>query len=271
MSAIMVEFGTTRDGDMAARVGDLAYIAIPIDAGFSVASAWRLSRPLHEWNRADVYGAECSVSDHQAFRAYVGDIALHVRQREALGRIETVHPISTPWGKSQTATVYAPGIVFHSTAGHGGFKLDHMRNKAMPEALRIAGGWYEEDGDWARVAAGYPDLFTYREQASADRILRDWCPDAWEAIHGRALAPGESFSRERDEFSRRHTQDWVVISARTTASPPGYVEVIASLGGRRDASPKRAFLVPGEDYARRGRHGFVIDPDRHGEIELSPR
>lgn len=226
---------------------------------------------IHEWNRADVYGAECSVSDHQAFRAYVGDIALHVRQREALGRIETVHPISTPWGKSQTATVYAPGIVFHSTAGHGGFKLDRMRNKAMPEALRIAGGWYEEDGDWARVAAGYPDLFTYREQASADRILRDWCPDAWEAIHGRALAPGESFSRERDEFSRRHTQDWVVISARTTASPPGYVEVIASLGGRRDASPKRAFLVPGEDYAHRGRHGFVIDPDRHGEIELSPR
>ena len=85
MSTIMVEFGTTRDGDMAARVGDLAYIAIPLESGFSVASAWRLSRPIIEWHRGDVCGAECSVSDQQAFRAYVGDIALHLRQRQALG------------------------------------------------------------------------------------------------------------------------------------------------------------------------------------------
>ena len=271
MSTIMVEFGTTRDGDMAARVGDLAYIAIPLKTGFSVASAWRLSRPIGEWQRGDVCGAEGSVCDEQSFRAYVGDVALHLRQRQALRRVETIARISTPWGKSQTATIYASGIVFHSTAGHGGFKLDRARNQAMPAALRIAGGWYEEDGAWARVAAAYPDLFTYREQASADRILRDWCPDGWEAVHGRALAPGESFCRERDEFARRHAHDWVVISARTSSAHPEYVEVIASPGGRRDASPTRAFLVPAEDYARRGRHGFVIAPDSHREIELSPR
>lgn len=271
MSEILVEFGTTREGDMAARVGDLGYIAIARNTGLSVASGWRLTRPIADWQRADVYGAEATVADEQSFRAYVGDVALHLRQRLALGRIETVQRISTPWGMSQTATIYAPGIVFHSTAGHGGFKLDRARNLAMPTTLRIAGGWYEEDGDWARVAAGYPDLFTYREQASADRILRDWHPDAWEAVHGRALVPGESFSRERDEFTRKHANDWIVISASTSKVRPGSVEVIASLSGRRDAAQTRAFLVPAEEYARRGRHGFVIALTRHSEVDLSPR
>lgn len=270
MSDILIEYGTTRDGDMAARVGDLSYIAILRDGGLAVASGWRLSRPIAQWQRTDVYGAEATVADEQAFRAYVGDVALHLRQREVLRRVETVQRISTPWGMSQTATIYAPGIVFHSTASHGGFKLDRTRNLAMPAVLRIAGGWYEEDGDWARVAAGYPDLFTYREQASADRTLRDWYPDAWEAIHGRALSPGESFTRERDAFTRRHASDWVVVSASTSKAHPDSVEVIASIGGRRDGSPTRAFLVPAEEYAGRGRHGFVIAPDRHREIELSP-
>ena len=271
MSDVLVEFGITRDGDMAARVGDLGYIGIPRIGGLSVASGWRLARPIAEWQRADVCGAEGLVADEPSFRAFVGDIALHLRQRAALGRVETVPRISTPWGMSQTATIYAPGIVFHSTASHGGFKLDRARNLAMPSALRIAGGWYEEDGDWARVAAGYPDLFTYREQASADRILRDWCPDAWEAIHGRTLSPGESFTRERDEFTRRHASDWVVVSARTSKTHPDCVEVIASMGGRRDASETRAFLVPAEEYADRGRHGFVIAPQRHPEIEPPTR
>ena len=172
MSDITVEHGTTSDGLMAARVDGLAYIAIPLKDGFSIVSGWKLNRPICEWSRSDVYCAEGAVADEVSFRAYIADIALHVRQRNALGRVDTILRVSTPWGMSQSASIYAEGIVFHSTAGHGGFKLDRTRNAGMNPALRLSGGWYEEDAEWALVAAGYPGLFTYREQAMGDRALR---------------------------------------------------------------------------------------------------
>lgn len=265
MSDIIVEYGSTADGLMAARLDGFAYMAVPIADGYSVASGWRLNRPIAEWMRSDVHGAEGAVADESGFRAYVEDIAIHLRQRKALGRKDTVMRVSTPWGMSQAATIYAEGIVFHSTAGHGGFKLDRAHNAAMPPALRLAGGWYEEDCDWARVAIGYPDLFTDREKASADRTLRDWFPDAWEAVHGRKLTAAESFMRDRQAFEREHGQDWIVISAVRSKDHPGHVEAIASLGGQRGGVATRVFLVPAGDYAI-GRHGFVIDPSRHREI-----
>src|SRR3546814_15554429 len=57
---------------------------------------------------------------------------------------------------------------------------------AMPGVLRVAGGWYEEDCEWAKVAIGFPDLFTDYERCHADRTLRDYYPECWEAVHGRA-------------------------------------------------------------------------------------
>lgn len=54
------------------------------------------------------------------------------------------------------------------------------------------GGWYEEDCHWAAVAQAFPELFTDFEIASAEKTIRDWYPDAWEAIHGRVLEPGQS-------------------------------------------------------------------------------
>ncbi len=185
MSAIIPDYGTSADGHLAARIDEIAYIAIPCVAGFRLVSGWGLRRPIGEWTQADVYGSEGTVPDEAGFRAHAEDIALHLTQREALKRKEVRLRVSTPWGISQGATVYAEGVVYHSTASHGGFKLDRARNAALHPALRIKGGWYEEDGDWARVAVGYPDLFTDREQASADRMLREWEPDAWEAVHGR--------------------------------------------------------------------------------------
>lgn len=266
MSAVVPEYGTTADGHVAARIADIAYIAIPATKGFRLASGWRLSRPIGEWSEADVYGSEGIVADEAAFRAHVEHVAVHLTQRDALGRKEVRMRLSTPWGMSQGATVYAEGIVCHSTASHGGFKLDAKRNAAMPPALRVTGGWYEEDGEWAKVALGCPDLFTDREKASADRTLRDWYPDAWEAVHGRTLLPEESFQRDRERFEREHAEDWVVISAVGSKRHPGQVETFATLGGRRlPQTPERHFLVPDDEYAA-GRHGFVIDLDRHEEI-----
>lgn len=265
MSDIIVEHGTTSDGLMAARVDGLAYIAVPLKEGFAIVSGWKLNRPIGEWSRSDVYCAEGAVADEVSFRAYIADIALHVRQRNALGRVDTILRVSTPWGMSQSATIYAEGIVFHSTAGHGGFKLDRARNAGMHPALRLSGGWYEEDAEWALVAAGYPDLFTYREQAMADRAMRDWYPDAWEAVHGRTLSAAESFTRDRQQFARRHAKDWVVISAVRSSDHPGMVEALATVGGDRNSQETRRFLVRVGEYAA-GRHGFVIVPAFHQDI-----
>ena len=262
MSAILPDYGASAEGHLSARVGDMGYIAIPSRDGFRLASGWRLSRPIEEWSEADVYGSEGVVPDEAGFRAYVEEVVTHLTQRAALGRRETRMRVSTPWGMSQGATIYAEGVVFHSTASHGGFKLDRARNAALHTALRIVGGWYEEDGDWARVAASYPDLFTDRERASADRTLRDWEPDAWEAIHGRRLEQHESLMRDRQHFLAAHAADWVVIAAIRSDRFPGEIETVATLGGKRGPVNERRFLVSCEEY-QPGRHGFVIDSGRH--------
>lgn len=261
MSAILPDYGASADGHLAARVGDIAYIAVPCASGFRLASGWQPRRRIGEWSEADVYGSEGIVPDAAGFRAHVEDVARHLTQCAALGRKEVCMRVSTPWGMSQGATIYAEGVVCHSTASHGGFKLDRARNAALHPALRLKGGWYEEDGDWARVAVGYPDLFTDREKRSADRTLRDWEPDTWEAVHGRMLRAEESFTRDRQRFEREHTADWVVISAVTSKRHPGFIETIAAIGGRRDGSDRCTWLVPAAEYSA-GRHGFVIDPAR---------
>ncbi|WP_454885416.1 DUF7007 domain-containing protein [Sphingomonas oryzagri] len=265
MTEVTIEYGTTADGLIAARIGDIAYVALPVDGGFSLASGWRLSRPIAQWSSADVYGSEGRVPDQAAFHAHVEDVATHLRQRAALGRKGMESRISTPWGVSQSATFYAEGVVCHSTARHGGFKLDRTRNAGLHPALRIAGGWYEEDADWARVAIGYPDLFTDRKKRHAARTVKDWLPDAWDAIYGGTLTPEESFTRDRQRFEREHVDDWVVISAIRSDRFSGYVETVATVGGTREEAERRFFLVPGEEY-HIGRHGFVIDPDRHRQF-----
>jgi hypothetical protein len=181
-------------------------------------------------------------------------------------RIATICPASTPWGASQSATIYAPGIILHSTSSHGGFKLDAKRNDAMPTALRLAGGWYEEDGEWARVATAFPEHFTEYELEQADRILRDWLPDAWEAMHGRTLTAQDSFTRDREQFGRDNAANWVVISASRSSTHEGQIEALATIGGARNSAERRVFLVPREAYEP-GRHGYVIDPLAHPRIE----
>ena len=72
----------------------------------------------------------------------------------------------TPWGATQHATEFAPGIVFHSTAGHGGFHLspERMREfrKALPKFQTWTGGpWFEEDCDAVVISCVFPDAFEW--------------------------------------------------------------------------------------------------------------
>ena len=199
-----VLFTRTHDGLLVAKVRDNAFAMMPTrNDRYYLASAWRLSRPMEEWSRADFYGHGGELTDEAAFHARVYENAEHQRQRAALGRREIRTGANTPWGGSQCATVYADGVVSHSTAGHGGFHLDAAHNAKVHPALRARGGWYEEDCAWAAVAQALPELFTDYERRCADQTIRDWYPDAWETIHGRPLLPGESHEKDRQRLRAR--------------------------------------------------------------------
>ncbi|MBY3265257.1 hypothetical protein HFO15_27010 [Rhizobium laguerreae] len=259
-----VEFGRSADDLPVARVGDLVFAMVPgRDGQHFLASAWRVSRPSSELKRDDFYSHHGAVADEAEFRARMFEQAEHVRDLWALARQTVRMSCSTPRGPSQGATVYAEGIVSHTTAGHGGFKLSNERNGKIHVMFRCAGGWYEEDAAWAAVALAYPEHFTGYERKSADRTIRDFLPDAWESIFGHLLAPGESHEKDRRAFEREHAGDWIVISALRSDHQPGMTEVIATIGGVRAVhAEERRFFVPSDEYEV-GRFGFVIDTARH--------
>ncbi|MCD4663521.1 hypothetical protein [Agrobacterium sp.] len=262
-----VEFAISADGFPVARIDDLVLAVVTAPSGLTFfASAVFVRRPLSELTRADFIGHDGRVADGAQFRARVAETARHKRDLAKLNRIRTRMSASTPWGASQMAVIYADGIVAHSTAGHGGFHLSTARNAKIHPLLRKDTPWYEEDSEWAAVAISFPELFTGYERSLAERTIRNTCPDAWEAIHGRELAEGESWTKDRRAFDQRHAEDYIVTSAIFSDQNPGMTEVVAVVGGNRKSNDdERRFLVPSDEYAGRDRFGFVIDPGRHAE------
>ncbi len=237
-----VAFARTDEGLLVAKVGDNAFAMAPGPNGrFFLASAWRLRGPMEEWKRSDFYGHGGDLEDETAFRTRVAENVEHQRQCAALTRRGIASRASTPWGASQHAAIYVDGVICYSTASHGGFHLDAGHNAKVYPALRARGGWYEEDCAWAAVAQAFPELFTDYERRCADRTIRDWYPDAWEAIHEKRLEPGEPHEKDRRTFLRDHASDWIVDRA---------------------APEQRRYLVPSDQY-HVGRFGFVIDEARH--------
>jgi hypothetical protein len=100
--------------------------------------------------------------------------------------------IQTPWGPSQSSKEYAPGIVFHSTASHGGFYLSPERVAAMPQCLRDfvpfggpqpgPGRWLEEDCDWVVVALAFPQLFPADAIPAALKTLEHYKPELFAEV-----------------------------------------------------------------------------------------
>src|SRR5689334_14581410 len=60
---------------------------------------------------------------------------------------------SSPWGPVQTVEALGPDAVSVTTASHGGLRVSLTALARLPEAIRqtgySAGGWFEEDCDWA--------------------------------------------------------------------------------------------------------------------------
>lgn len=262
-----VEFATSADGLPVARIDDLVLAMVTSPSGFAfLASAVAVRRPLTDLTRTDFIGHDGRVANEAEFRMRVAKTAGHKRDLTKLNRVQTRMSVSTPWGGSQMAVVYAEGVVAHSTVGHGGFHLSAERNAKVHPLLRKDTPWYEEDSEWAIVALSFPDLFTGYERSLAEKTIRNTWPDAWEATHHCKLAEGESWAKDRRAFDQRHAADHVVISAIFSDQHSGMTEVVAVVGGDRRASDdERRFLVPSDEYAGRGRLGFVIDPTRHAE------
>ncbi|MFK4260095.1 DUF7007 domain-containing protein [Agrobacterium tumefaciens] len=263
-----VESGTSADGMPVARVGDFVFAMVPArDGQYFLASAWRVTRPFADLKRDDFYSHHGRIENELAFHARMLEQAEHNRELAGLSRRTARIHCNTPWGPSQGATIYAEGVIAHTAAGHGGFKLSGNRNAQVHPMLRSQDGWYEEDSAWAAVAVAFPDLFTGFEQRCAARTLKDWEPDAWETISGTRLAPGESHTKDRRVFEQQHANDWIVISALRSDHHAGMTEVIATRGGRRDHGvEERRFLVPSADY-KAGCFGLVIDEARHAVYE----
>ncbi|MFN3508512.1 MAG: DUF7007 domain-containing protein [Allorhizobium sp.] len=262
-----VEFATSADGIPVARIDNLVLAMVMSPSGFAVlASAAFVCRPLAQLTRADFIGHDGRLADEAEFRARVAETAGHKRDLAALNRVQTRMSASTPWGGSQVAVIYADGVVAHSTAGHGGFHLSADRNSKVHSLLRKDTPWYEEDCEWAIVTLNFPELFTGYERAAAEKTIRNTWPDEWEAIHGAKLTEGESWIKDRRAFDQRHAADHVVTSAIFSEHHPDMTEVVAVVGGnRRTDDDERRFLVPSDEYAGRGRFGFVIDPVRHAQ------
>lgn len=263
-SDVAALFGHSGDGILVALVDDNAYAMMPGRAGkHYFASGWRIARPMAEWIRSDFYDHGGDLADESAFRSKVLEHAQHIEERRLLGRRDIPGGAHTPWGPSQGVTIYADGITSHSTAGHGGFNLSADRNRDVHPMLQAAGGWYEEDQCWAIVALTFPQLFTALERRHAERTIKDSWPDAWEAISGAILSPVESRTKDQRAFEAAHASDWIVGSAITSEQQGGFVECIATPGGKRDTgTDERRFLVAADEYDI-SRFGFVIDPDRH--------
>jgi len=262
-----VEFATSADGMPVARIDDLVVAMATLPSNFAyLASAFAVRRPLAKLTRGDFIGHDGRVADEIEFRMRVAETAGHKRDLAKLNRVQIRMSMSTPWGGSQMAVVYAKGVVAHSTAGHGGFHLSSECNAKVHSLLRKDALWYEEDCEWAIVAITFPDLFTGYERSLADKIIRNTWPDAWEAIYDCKLAEGESWAKDRRAFDQRHASDYVVTSAIFSDQNPDMTEVVAIVGGdRRSDDNERRFLVPSNEYAGRVRFGFVIDLDRHAE------
>src|SRR3546814_15678868 len=97
-AVIAAVFGRSADGHLAARVEDIAFIAIPVKDGFRVATGWRLRKPIDQWTVEDVYCASANVADDAGFRAPGEENGAHRRTLRSLRRREGRLPSPPPRG-----------------------------------------------------------------------------------------------------------------------------------------------------------------------------
>lgn len=187
----------------------------------------------------------------------------------------TSMPAFSPWGRCQSHTVLAPGIVKVTTASHGGIHLDEWRERQMPPAL--AGkfdGWYEEDVCACLPIVAFSNEFPAEVAATALNDLRHELPDLYERHFDEVIPPGASRTKDQQQFYRTHADDYLGCSAWSAQSARErfHVEIsddqvllIACKGmglPRGEVAhplPEAVYLVDKDRYAART-NVYVIDP-----------
>jgi hypothetical protein len=167
----------------------------------------------------------------------------------------------TPWGRTQTVRKIADGILQYSTAGHGGIKVKAKLNNMIHPEWRNADGWYEEDVCWAIVAFTFPQFFI-KHQGQAASTLKNYYPHQYMKVTGEIIKEGESHQLDKELFTAKNVGKFIVFSALTCADDRSMVVCYA-----QDVwGVSKKFIVPASEYEQRSKFGFVIDLDKHKEI-----
>ncbi len=179
---------------------------------------------------------------------------------------------NSPWGKVDQIKEITKGIIQVSTPGHGGYKVYAKLNNQIPDYMRNADGWYEEDTEVAIVQIVFPQFFHPEFLNGAKLCVANWYPDAYEKFYRITLNPGESHVKDERDFEKKNENNWVVICAWGGEDipkkiPENMVGCIATKGGKRgnhiQTPEEKNFLVPSEEYEIRNHYGFVIDESKH--------
>jgi hypothetical protein len=182
------------------------------------------------------------------------------------------------WGAPQTRGEIAPGIVWISTASHGGIVLSDRRQAEIPAFMRVSEGVYEEDCDWcipvlifqAEVRAGWLGAFDNGdvEQAliGAEETLRHWHPERWEQHYSRALLPGESHKRDEATDAAKHKGCWRLVSACGSWAE-GVDEGMIGICARVDGFNNRNWLDKDRYFLATNAQHQAIVADRHWIFE----
>lgn len=194
---------------------------------------------------------------------------------------------SSPWGGVDYAYLYPEGIRCVGTPGHGGWWVPCKLNRRIPGPLRndtrannapdtTAGGWYEEDCEWAVPVYCLPDLFHPDDVTEARRVLRSWFPDEFTAAFpDDPVAVKEShILQERAALEAIPEDGWVTTAAFGSWAdwvPDGMVGVCANrrFELRRSGAEQAWFLVPKAEYDQRQWY-FYVDTERHERLADDP-
>ncbi len=172
---------------------------------------------------------------------------------------------STPWGPGQYVKTLARGVAEIGTAGHGGIRVSRglAQKRMLPEILACAIErkhyfWFEEDCDYMLVVLSMPEIFPPELLGAARTSVKGWHPDEYTTLTGEAVAVEESYVLQQRRFKTETHERFVVRAAwgdHTDGVPKGMVKV---LGCRASDNAEKEALVSSEDYAKRGKFGYVL-------------
>lgn len=117
----------------------------------------------------------------------------------------------SPWGAIQTVDQIGPDAVSVSTASHGGIWIAPEAVAKIPAPFRATAynraPWFEEDCDWSipfaflDLAQHFPEPRQSELRSAALDTLRNFHPDAFEALTGETCTPANSWQRKRQEVA----------------------------------------------------------------------